>query len=169
MLRKILRERARARAVDSVGVLSAPAELRLDRFAELASTAFAAPLSFLTVLHDQQLLIRGGVGLDLVCVPRREGFCHYAVDRDDLLEVCDAWADPVFRLLPGVVGAPYIRYYLGAPLTLARKVDVGMLCVLDTVARLPASRDQRAYLEGLARQAAQAIERRADVKSRPSA
>lgn len=153
MLRKILRERARARAVDSVGVLSAPAELCLDRFAELASTAFAAP----------------GVGLDLVCVPRREGFCHYAVDCDDLLEVCDAWADPVFRLLPGVVGAPYIRYYPGAPLTLARKVDVGMLCVLDTVARLPASRDQRAYLEGLARQAAQAIERRADVKSRPSA
>ena len=164
MLSKILRERARARAVRDLGALDASFEPGLNRFAEQAAASFAAPISLLTVLHDQQLLIRASVGLDVVCLPRQEGFCHYAVDRDDLLEVCDARTDPFFRTLPCVVGEPHIGYYLGAPLTLARNVDVGMLCVLDTAPRLPASGDQRAYLVGLARQAAHAIERRADLK-----
>ncbi|WP_375244913.1 GAF domain-containing protein [Sphingomonas parapaucimobilis] len=96
---------------------------------------------------------------------RKDGFCHYAVDQDDLLEVCDALADPFFRTLPCVTSEPHVRYYLGAPLTLTHDIDIGMLCVVDTVARPPASRDQRSYLIGLARQAADAIERRADFRN----
>lgn len=164
MLGRMLRERARARAISGLGPLDAPSEPGLNRFAEQAANAFAAPLAFVTVLHDQQLLVKGGVELAAVCLPRKEAFCHYAVDRNDLLEVCDALADPFFRTLPCVAGASHVRYYVGAPLTIARNVDVGMLCVLDTVPRSPASRDQRTYLAGLARQAAQAIERRVDRK-----
>lgn len=145
-------------------MFGAPVEPALGRFAEQAAAAFGAPISLLTVVHDRQLLIKASVGLDVACLPCEDGFCHYGLDQDDLLEVCDAAADPMFRALPCVAGEPYVRYYLGAPLTLARDVDVGMLCVLDTAVRPPASRDQRAYLTGLARQAAHAIERRADLK-----
>lgn len=169
MLWKILRERSRSRAVRNLGILGAPVEPGLDQFTRQAASAFAAPMSFLTILHNKNLWIRASVGLDVACVPREDGFCHYAVDHDDLFEVCDAPADPLFRSLPCVTGEPYVRYYLGAPLTMARDLDVGMLCVLDTKSRPPASRDQRAYLAGLARQAAQAIERRADTKGQIAA
>lgn len=164
MLWKILRERSRSRAVRNLGVLGTPVEPSLNRFTKQAASAFAAPISLLTILHDRDLWVRASTGLDVACLPRKDGFCHYAVDRDDLLEVCDALSDPFFRTLPCVSGEPHVRYYLGAPLTLARDMDVGMLCVLDTVPRPPASRDQRAYLAGIARQAAHAIERQADIK-----
>lgn len=169
MLWKILRERSRSRAVRNLGVLGTPVEPGLDRFTQQAASAFAAPISMLTILHDQELWVKATTGLDVVCLPREDGFCYYAVDRDDLLEVCDAQANPFFRTLPCVSGEPHVRYYLGAPLTLASDLDVGMLCVLDTVSRPPASRDQRAYLAGLARQAAQALERQADIRSRVAA
>jgi len=169
MLWKILRERSRSRAVRNLGILGAPVEPGLDQFTRQAASAFAVPMSFLTILHDEQLWVRASTGLDVACVPREDGFCNYAVDRDDLFEVCDAPADPFFRSLPCVTGEPYVRYYLGAPLTLTRALDVGMLCVLDTKPRPSASRDQRAYLAGLARQAAQAIERRADTKGQIAA
>lgn len=164
MLWKPLRERSRSRAVRNLDVLGVPVEPSLNRFVEQASGAFAAPIALLTIIHDQQLLVRASIGLDVACVPRGDSFCHHAVDRDDLLEVCDAQSDPLFRTLPCVTGEPHVRYYIGAPLTLARNLDVGMLCVLDTSVRRPASRDQRAYLLGLARQATHAIERRAETK-----
>lgn len=164
MLWKVLRERSRSRAVRNLGVLGTPAEPSLNRFTQQAASAFAAPIALLTILHDQELWVRASTGLDVTCVPRKDGFCHYAVDRDDLLEVCDALADPFFRTLPCVTDEPHVRYYLGAQLTMTRDLDVGMLCVLDTAPRPPASRDQRAYLAGIARQAAFAIERQADLK-----
>ena len=164
MLWKIFRERSRARAVLHLGVLGAPVEPSLNRFTEQAASAFAAPISLLTILHDQDLWVRASTGLDVTCLPRKDGFCHYAVDRDDMLEVCDALDDPFFRTLPCVSGEPFVRYYLGAPLTMTSDMDVGLLCVLDTAPRTPASRDQRAYLAGIARQAASAIERQADIK-----
>lgn len=164
MLLKMLRERVRARAVEALDAIGVPAEPSLQRFTEQASQAFAAPISLLTLLHDDQLWVKASSGLEVECLPREDGFCNHAVDRNELLEVCDAATDPFFRHLPVVTGAPSIRYYIGAPLKLASGVEVGALCVLDTKARFPAQRDQRAYLIGLARQATHALERSAHIR-----
>lgn len=164
MLLKMLRERMRSRAVAALDAIGTPAEPGLNRFTEQASHAFAAPVSLLTLIHDDRLWIKAGTGLDLQCLPKQDGFCTYVVERAEMLEVCDALADPFFSKLPPVTGEPYLRYYLGAPLTLASGMDVGALCVLDTKPREPASRDQRAYLVGLARQAAIMLEHRARIK-----
>jgi GAF domain-containing protein len=102
--------------------------------------------------------------MNVQCVPRGESFCTHALDRIELLEVCDASVEPPYRSLPSVTGEPHLRYYLGAPLMLENRLDIGVLCVLDTLPRPPASRDQRAYLRGLARHAAALLER--NVRSR---
>jgi len=164
MLLKMLRERKRSSAVAGLDTIGTPAEPGLHRFTEQAAQAFAAPISLLTLVHDDRLWAKASTGLDMQCLPRQDGFCSYVVERADMLEVCDALADPFFRTLPPVMGDPHICYYLGAPLTLAGGMDVGALCVLDTKPREPASRDQRAYLAGLARQAATMLEHRARTK-----
>lgn len=164
MLLKMLRERMRSRAVAHLGTIGTPAEPALSRFTEQASQAFAAPVALLTLVHDDRLWVKASTGLDLQCLPKQQGFCTYVVERADMLEVCDALADPFFRTLTPVIEEPYLRYYLGAPLTLASGMDVGALCVLDTKPRKPASRDQRAYLAGLARQAGLMLENRARNK-----
>jgi GAF domain-containing protein len=85
------------------------------------------------------------------------------LDSPEVLECCDPQADPRFAGLPSVVGDPHVRYYIGAPLRLLSGIDVGALCVLDTVERRPASHDQRAYLLGLARQASMMLESRLGI------
>jgi GAF domain-containing protein len=165
MLLKMLRERMRSKAVAGLETIGTPAEPGVHRFTEQASQAFAAPISLLTLIHDDRLWVKASTGLDVQCLPKQDGFCTYVVERADMLEVCDALADPLFRTLPPVTGDPYLRYYIGAPLTLASGMDVGALCVLDIKPREPASRDQRAYLSSLARQAATMLEHRARTKS----
>lgn len=160
----MLRNRARAQAVERLGLPSAPTEPGFDRFVEQAATAFAAPMSFLTLFREETMWVKACAGFDLRCLPRSDSFCSHALDRNGPLEVCDALADRRFRSLASVTGKPHIRYYIGAPLTLVSGIDVGALCVIDTRARPPASRDQRAYLVGLARQATHALERQAHVK-----
>lgn len=164
MFWKLLRERSRSRAVEKLDILDQLAEPGFDRFVQQAADAFDAPISLLTFLHDDTLWVRAATGLAVQCMPREDGFCSYAVDRGEPTEICDALADPVFRTLPSVTGEPYIRYYLGIPLSLTNGTDIGALCVLDTKPRKPASRDQRAYLAGLARQATHALERDAHIK-----
>ena len=165
MFWKMLRERSRVRAVKQLDIVGNLAEPGFERFVEQAADAFAAPISLLTLIHDDTLWVKAALGLDLRCVPRENGFCSYAVDLGEPLEVCDARVDPRFQNFSSVTGEPYVRYYLGAALTLMNGVDVGALCILDTRPRQPASRDQRAYLIGLARQATQALEQRAHIKS----
>lgn len=163
MLWKLLRERSRSRAVEGLHVLGNLTEPGFDRFVRQAADAFEAPMSLLTLLHDDMLWVKASTGLGVKCTPRENGFCSHAVDRGEPLEICDARADLVFRTFPSVTGEPYVRYYLGAPLTLLDGTDIGALCVLDTHPRAPASRDQRAYLTGLARQASQVMERNAHI------
>jgi GAF domain-containing protein len=164
MLWNLFRERARSRAAERLGGVGSVADSSFDRFVQQAAEAFDAPMSLLTLLHDDMLWVKATTGVQMHCAPRKESFCNHAVDRAELLEVCDASVDPVFHTFPSVTGEPYIRYYLGAPLTLLDGTDFGALCVLDTQPRAPASRDQRAYLVGLARQASQAMERDAHIK-----
>lgn len=169
MLWTMLRERTRARAVERLGIPSAATEPGFDRFVAQAATAFAAPISFLTLIDSDTMWVRAAAGFELKSLPRRDSFCTHVLNRDEPLEVCDATADRRFRRLPPVIGAPHIRYYLGTPLTLVDGADVGALCVIDTRPRPPASPDQRAYLVGLARQATHALERQAHVKGRVAA
>jgi GAF domain-containing protein len=165
MLWKPIRERSRSHAVEALDVLRDLAEPGFERFVQQAADAFDAPMSLLTLLHDDMLWVKAATGIAIQCTPRQEGFCNYAVDRREPLEICDARADPVFRTLPSVTGEPYVRYYLGTPLTLLDGTEIGALCVLDTYTRKPASRDQKAYLTGLARQASLTMERNAQIRS----
>lgn len=160
MWKNLLLERRRTKGVRNLGLLNTPAEPTFDRFVEQAARAFDAPIALMSLIHGDQQWFKAGHGLVLDCISRKSGFCGFTLDRPDLLESCDPEADPRFATLPSVVGDPFVRYYIGAPLRLSDGVDVGALCVLDVVRREPASADQRAYLMGLARQAARAMEAR---------
>lgn len=165
MFKNLMRERRRAAAVHGLHVLDTPTEQTFDRFVRAAADAFDAPIAALSLIHDNQQWFKATQGLAIDCIARDSGFCQFALDQPDVLEVCDARADPRFANLPPVIGEPFARYYIGAPLRLLNGVDVGALCVLDTVPRVPASADQKAYLLALTRQAMLALETRGEVWS----
>jgi GAF domain-containing protein len=164
MLKNLFHEHWRSLAVKRLGVLDTPAEPSFDRFVNEAASAFNAPIALLSLIHNEEQWFKAGHGLTLSCIPRDSGFCGHAIDREGALECCDPQNDPRFAHLAVVTGDPFVRYYIGAPLRLLNGIDVGALCVLDTVARPPASADQRAYLLGLARQASMVLEARGDLR-----
>jgi GAF domain-containing protein len=163
MFDSFFREHRRSRAVTALGVLDTPADPIFEQFVSDAATAFDAPIALMSLIHGDRQWFKAQYGLQVDCRERDESFCDFALDRRAVLEVCDPENDPRFAALPVVIAAPYIRYYIGAPLTMLSGVDVGALCVLDVARRQPASADQRAYLTGLARCAAIALEARTDV------
>ena len=163
MPKNLSAERRRSLAVKRLGVLNTPAEPAFDRFVNEAAASFDAPIALLSFIHREEHWFKARYGLALTCIPRSAGLRGYVLDHSGALECCDPEHDPRFAKLDVVTGDPFIRYYIGAPLKLLSGVDVGALCVLDTVRRPAASGDQRAYLLGLARQASMALEARADL------
>ena len=168
MMQSLFGEQRRARAVLGLRVLGSAPEPVFDRLVSAAASAFDAPMALLSLIHRDQQWVKASHGITLDCYPRHDSFCTHALDRSDVLECTDPLDDPRFAALPGVTGAPYVRYYIGAPLRRLNGAHVGVLCVVDTRRRHPASPDQAAYLMGLARQASTALEARLDrqVRSR---
>lgn len=163
MLRRLFRERKRARTVHGLTIVGSPPEPAFDRLATAAAKAFDAPYALLSFIENDRQWFKATHGIEVDCIGRNQGFCDFALDRPDLLESIDPQADPRFAHLPVVIGEPKIRYYIGAPIRWVTGIDVGALCVLDIKNRPPASPDQKAYLLGLARQASTALETRLDL------
>jgi GAF domain-containing protein len=163
MLKDLLRERRRSLAVRNLVDLAQPGGPILDRFVNAAASAFMAPMAAASLVHGQVQNVKAGFGFPVGCMSRADSFCNFTLDQTGVLECCDPQGDPRFANLPGVAGEPHVRYYIGAPLRLLSGIDVGALCVVDTVRRTGASDDQKAYLVGLARQAALTLESRLDL------
>lgn len=163
MLKTLFRERRRTSAVHALNILESSREPGFDRFVERAAISFNAPIALLSLIHGGQQWFKAARGLDIVCNPRHRSFCTFALDNPGVLEICDPCSDPRVAELPAINAAPFVRYYIGVPLRVAGDIDVGALCVFDTQRRGPASSDQKAYLIALARQAAVALESRADL------
>jgi GAF domain-containing protein len=166
MFEDLFRERRRSRAVRELTEHESLGGQVFDRFVNAAASAFGAPIAAVSLIHSNEQSIKAGYGFPLGCMPRVEGFCSFTLDGPGVLECIDPQSDPRFAMLPGVVGQPHARYYIGAPLRLLSGIDVGALCVVDTVCRKPASDDQKAYFLGLARQAATTLESRLDLLGR---
>jgi GAF domain-containing protein len=99
------------------------------------------------------------VGLDVTETPIAYSFCSRTVAERNLLIVEDTHQDVRFKANPLVTGAPYIRFYAGAPLINPDGVALGSICVID---RKPHELDarQREALMALAGQAIAQLELR---------
>ncbi len=163
MFGNLLRERRRTIAVRGLTEATLSGTSAFDRFVSAAASAFLAPMAAVSLIHDETQNIAAGYGFPVGCMPRNDSFCTFTIEQGSVLECCDPEADPRFAALPAVRGEPHVRYYIGAPLRLLSGIEVGALCVVDTVRRQAASDDQKAYLAGLARQAALMLESRRDL------
>jgi hypothetical protein len=153
----------RTAAVEALGVLGSGPEERFDRITRMTQQAFGVPLSFLNLVHHDVATAQSAQGWQQGgSAPTGEVFCSTTVLQDGPLVVPDATLDPRFSSLAAVTGAPGIRFYAGAPLTLADGTAVGTLCIMDAQPR-ELSADDIELLADLARWAerelGQAIDR----------
>ncbi|WEK57092.1 MAG: ATP-binding protein [Candidatus Brevundimonas phytovorans] len=108
-----------------------------DRLAAIACAAFNAPHAMITVLDEDRAVFRSGVGLDEVSVPRLQSVSHVLAEMgpDAVLVIEDTLATSATCDHPMVIGAPGVRFFVGATVCAADGQPVGAIGVLDVKPR----------------------------------
>ncbi|MBL0406475.1 GAF domain-containing protein [Microvirga aerilata] len=149
-------EDERLKVLLETGALDPQQDPVLDSLCEEVRQHFGVPMCTITLLDRARQQIRAAQGLETGDTPRNAAFCNYTILSDEVFVVSDALADDRFRDNPFVTGAPFLRFYAGAPLIFLKNIRLGALCLLDTKPR-SFSRGDKAELQLFAERAVQKI------------
>ncbi len=150
-------EERRQRVLDDAAVLDTPPSPHLDALTQLAAERFQAKIAILSLVDRERQWFKSRVGLDACETGRDVAFCAYTVLQDTPFVVLDAKLDPRFSANPLVTGAPFIRFYAGAPV-IVEGASIGSFCVIDDQPRAAFSADDQRTLEAFADIASRHIE-----------
>lgn len=121
----------------------------LKKFSQLASELLEIPGGFVSVLDDESQYIKASCNFDLKQTSLQDAFCRHTLEMKKVLVCPDTHLDPRFSAHPLTLGAPFIRFYAGAPLHSKEGFIIGTLCVTDSQPHTFSS-DKAALLELLA-------------------
>lgn len=147
-------EAARLEALYRYDIMDTVPETGFDRITRLARSVMQTPMAMISLVDRNRQWFKSCAGeANLGCTiretPREVSFCAHAIDSDQPFIIPDARQDARFRNNKLVVGAPFIRFYLGVPLRTPDGFNIGTLCVIDQVPRHP-SAQRIAMLQDLA-------------------
>lgn len=128
-------ESTRLAALYQLLILDTLPEERFDKIAAFAAQEFEVPIAVITLVDADRQWFKAKVGTEVCETGRDVSFCAHAILHDDIMVVPDAAADARFVDNPLVTGEPHIRFYAGAPLTLASGLRLGTLCLIDRAPR----------------------------------
>lgn len=152
-------ERARLEVLRALDVLDTEPDAELDDLTQLAAQVCGTPVALLSLIDEHRQWFKSNVGFHLSETSRDIAFCAHAILDEGVLEINDATQDARFRENALVTGAPFVRFYAGAPLETNDGFNIGTVCVIDTVPR-KLSPLQRNALRLLARSAMRTLELR---------
>ena len=113
------------------GLLEGSPMPELEDICARAQGYFGTAVALVTLIDADRQVMRAAAGTDLREMPRSAAFCDHTIRSDGVLVVRDARADPRFAGNPVVTGAPFIRFYAGAPLIYLDGYRLGSVCLLD--------------------------------------
>ncbi|WNH49610.1 GAF domain-containing protein [Stenotrophomonas aracearum] len=122
-------EAERLSTLNSLRILDSDPEPFFDALTQAARTMTGMPIALISLVDGDRQWFKSETGLSGVQEPPRAiSFCTWAVQSDVLFEVEDAIENPRFANNPLVVGPPFVRHYVGAPIS-AKGESVGTLCL----------------------------------------
>jgi GAF domain-containing protein len=124
-------EAERLAALHALLILDTPPEQRFDKIAAFAASEFAVPVVLITLLDAERQWFKARVGTPVCETGRDVSLCSHAILQPEIMVVPDTHADPRFADNPLVTGDMNVRFYAGAPLTLASGLRLGTLCLID--------------------------------------
>lgn len=132
---KLADESARLAALQRYEVLDTPREASFDRITSLVQVIFNVPIVLVSLVDRDRQWFKSCIGLEIDSTSRDISFCSYTIQAHEPLHIPDAHLDSRFATSALVTGEPYIRSYLGIPLTTHDGYNVGSLCAIDTKPR----------------------------------
>ncbi|MDB5919407.1 MAG: putative sensor protein [Massilia sp.] len=125
----------RLAALRQLLILDTAPDERFDKIVAFAAYEFDAPIVLISLIDSERQWFKSRLGVDVCETPREMSFCGHAIVEAGIMVVPDAAVDPRFADNPMVINSPFIRFYAGAPLTLASGHTVGTLCIADMAPR----------------------------------
>ncbi|MGH1346208.1 MAG: sensor histidine kinase [Nannocystales bacterium] len=140
-------EQERLQSLRALAILDTPPEERFDRITRLAAQIIGTPIVLISLVDEARQWFKSAVGLDAPQTPRDVAFCAHAILDTKVFVIPDAHEDPRFATNPLVTGAPHVRFYAGAPLSLSDGVRIGTLCAIDTESRSLSEHERSALVD----------------------
>jgi GAF domain-containing protein len=125
----------RLAALVAFDVLDSPPEPEFDDIVQIAATLCDTPIALVSLVSSNRQWFKARVGLESCETSLDKSVCAHGLGQTDLLIIPDLTADPRTCENTLVTGDPNIRFYAGAPLVAEGGNVIGMLCVIDQVAR----------------------------------
>ncbi len=119
----------------------------LNRVVAMMLTHFGVPTALVSIVDRDHQIFKARIGFEFERTDRAFSFCAHNLTDTNVMEICDALEDPRFTDNPLVRGAPFIRYYAGAPLMSQPGLGLGSLCILDSEVRPPMSEADKRLLQ----------------------
>jgi len=121
----------RLEAVDACGLDGAAPRDELDALIQAAAFAFGAKTAVLSIVAERRVWFLAREGMDACDAPPELSLCTRVVDAAAPFIVLNAAIDPDLADHPFVTGAPFIRFYAGAPFFDDTGAIIGSLAVID--------------------------------------
>ncbi len=142
-------EAERLAAVRRYDVFDTPPDGAFDRITTLAARLHGVPISTVTIVDEDRILLLSRHGLEVDEIGRDPGLCASAILHDGPYVVTDAALDPRTLDNPLVRGELGLRHYVGIPLTTPDGHNLGTLNVIGVEPR-EVTDDELANLQDLA-------------------
>jgi PAS domain S-box-containing protein len=134
-------EAQRLEALRALNLLDTAPEERFDRITRLAARVLNVPMAGLVLIDERRGFFKSRIGIDIPEIPLADSFCPYTILENKQMVVPDAKLDERFAHNPGVIGKPFVRFYVGDPIAAVDGSLVGALCVMDHQPRIPSAED----------------------------
>ena len=160
----------RLTALEQYNILDTPAEAGFDDIVLLATQICETPVALVSLVAADRQWFKARIGFEPCETDLDSSVCAHALVEPDLLVTPDLTLDDRTRDNPLVTGAPFIRFYAGAPLRLPSGEVLGSLCVIDGEPRPRGlTETQASGLRNLARQVMTQLDLRRAVMERDEA
>ena len=143
-------EEERQKLLNDYLIVDTEDEQIYDDITQLASAICNTPIALISLVDNKRQWFKSRYGLEARQTARDVSFCGHAIHEANVFEVADAQNDSRFADNPLVTGAPFVRFYAGAPLISTNGLAIGTLCVIDHVPRI-LTIEQKNALEKLAK------------------
>ncbi|MFK7914807.1 MAG: GAF domain-containing protein [Pseudomonadales bacterium] len=125
-------ERTRLRHLDAYAIMDTPSEPAFQALVDQAQQTFGAAAAMMTLIGADRQWLKAQAGtVEIRQTAQAVSFCASAIQNDNVFVVEDASTHPVFKHNPMVAGAPHLRFYAGAPLTVNPEIRLGTLCFVS--------------------------------------
>ncbi len=132
---KLSDETGRLRALERYNALGYASEASFDQITGLMQTILGLKMVCVSLITKDKQVLKARQGLELKESSRANAFCALTIQSYEPLVVEDTHEDSRLRDNPYVTGEPFVRCYIGAPMTTSDGYNIGTVCAFDTYSR----------------------------------